>query len=102
MGAMAATEFLALSTPTAVSWIAYLIIGGIAGWLASRIVHGGGSGILLNIGVGVVGGYIGGMLLSWLGFDVEHGRRWFTFFIALGGAILLLLTVRLARRATAR
>jgi len=91
-----------LSTPTAVSWVAYLIIGGIAGWLASRIVSGGRSGILLNIVIGVIGGYLGGMLLSWLGVDVEHGRRWFTFFVALGGAILLLLLVRLLRTAARR
>jgi uncharacterized membrane protein YeaQ/YmgE (transglycosylase-associated protein family) len=91
-----------LSTPTAVSWVAYLIIGGVAGWLASRIVSGGRSGILLNIVIGVVGGYLGGMLLSWLGVDVEHGRRWFTFFVALGGAILLLLLVRLLRTAVRR
>ena len=91
-----------MSTPTAVSWVAYLIIGGIAGWLASRIVSGGRSGILLNIVIGVIGGYLGGMLLSWLGVDVEHGRRWFTFFVALGGAILLLLLVRLLRTAARR
>ncbi len=102
MDVTAATQFLALSTPTAVSWFAYIIIGGIAGWLASKIVSGGGSGILLDIVVGVIGGYIGGMLLSWLGVDVEHGRRWFTFFVALGGAILLLLVVRLARSAAKR
>jgi uncharacterized membrane protein YeaQ/YmgE (transglycosylase-associated protein family) len=102
MDVTAAYDFLALSTPTAVSWIAYIIVGGVAGWLASRIVSGGGSGILLNIFVGVVGGYVGGMLLSWVGFDVEHGRRWFTFFVALGGAIVLLLVVRLVRSTAER
>jgi uncharacterized membrane protein YeaQ/YmgE (transglycosylase-associated protein family) len=102
MGVMAATEFLALSTPTAVSWVAYIIIGGIAGWLASKIVKGSGSGIVMDIVVGVVGGFIGGLLLGWLGVDVEHGRRWFTFFVALGGAIVLLWIVRLARRASRR
>ena len=85
MNGIAATQFLALSTPTAVSWLAYIIIGGIAGWLASKIVRGGGSGILIDIVVGVIGGYIGGTLLSWLNVDVEHGRRWFTFFTALFG-----------------
>ena len=84
-----------MSTPTAVSWLGYIIIGGIAGWLASKIVSGGGSGILLDIVVGVIGGYIGGTLLSWLNVDVEHGRRWFTFFTALLGAVILLFVVRL-------
>ena len=73
MNGIAATQFLALSTPTAVSWLAYIIIGGIAGWLASKIVRGGGSGILVDIVVGVVGGYIGGTLLGWLG---RRRRAW--------------------------
>ena len=73
MNGIAATQFLALSTPTAVSWLAYIIIGGIAGWLASKVVRGGGSGILIDIVVGVIGGYIGGTLLSWLNIDVEQG-----------------------------
>jgi uncharacterized membrane protein YeaQ/YmgE (transglycosylase-associated protein family) len=97
MDVMAATQFLALSTPTAVSWFAYIIIGGIAGWVGSKIVRGGGSGILLDIVVGVIGGYVGGALLGWLGVDVEHGHRWFTFFTALLGAIILLFVVRLVR-----
>jgi uncharacterized membrane protein YeaQ/YmgE (transglycosylase-associated protein family) len=102
MDVMAANQFLALSTPTAVSWLAYIIIGGIAGWVASKIVRGGSSGILMDVVVGVVGGYIGGTILSWLHVDVEHGRRWFTFFTALLGAVILLFVVRLARGATRR
>ena len=102
MNGITATQYLALSTPTAVSKIAYISIGGIAGWLASKIVRGGGSGILRDIVVGVIGGYIGGALLGWLGVDVEHGHRWFTFFTALLGAVILLFVVRLVRSAIRR
>lgn len=87
-----------LSTPTSVSWLGYILIGGIAGWFANRIISGGPSGILLNIAIGVIGGYLGGMLLEWFGVDVDAGRRWFTFFVALGGAIALLWIVGLVRR----
>jgi uncharacterized membrane protein YeaQ/YmgE (transglycosylase-associated protein family) len=97
MDVMAATQFLAVSTPTTVGWIGFIIIGGIAGWAGSKIVRGGGSGILLDIVVGIIGGYVGGALLGWLGVDVEHGHRWFTFFTALLGAIILLFVVRLVR-----
>ena len=38
MNGIAGRRFLASSTRTAVSWLAYIIIGGIAGWLASMIV----------------------------------------------------------------
>jgi len=95
---MAGSYLAALSTPTSVSWLAYIVIGGIAGWLASRIMNRGASGILLNIVIGVIGGFLGGMLLGWFGVDVEHGRRWFTFFVSLGGAIVLLWIVGLVRR----
>lgn len=98
MGVVAAAEYLALAPPTAVSWLAYVVIGGIAGWIAGKIVKGGSSGILLNIVIGVVGGFIGGMLLTWLDFDVEHGRKWFTFFTALLGSVILLWIVGMARK----
>ncbi|WP_046317714.1 GlsB/YeaQ/YmgE family stress response membrane protein [Mycobacterium sp. UM_Kg1] len=88
----------AVSPPTSVSWLAYVLIGGIAGWLANRIMKRAESGILLNIAIGVIGGFIGGMLLGWFGVDVEDGRRWFTFFVSLGGAIVLLWVVGLIRR----
>ena len=102
MDVMAATQFLALSTPTAVSWLAYIIIGGIAGWLASKIVKGTGSGILVDIVVGVIGGFFGGFILEHLGFNVAGGRHWFTFFTALLGAVILLFIVRLVRSAAKR
>ena len=103
MDVMAASQFLAtLSTPTTVGWIGFIIIGGIAGWLASKIVRGGGSGILLDIVVGVVGGFLGGFILEHLGFNVAGGRHWFTFFTALLGAIILLFIVRLVRGAARR
>ena len=97
MDVTAATQFLALATPTTVGWLGFIIIGGIAGWVASKIVRGGGSGILLDIVVGVIGGFLGGFILERLGFNVAGGRHWFTFFTALLGAVILLFIVRLAR-----
>lgn len=93
-----ASEYLALAPPTAVSWVAYVIIGGLAGWIAGKIVKVGGAGILLNIAVGVIGGFIGGLLLTWLHVDVEHGRKWFTFFTALLGSVILLWIVGMVRK----
>jgi uncharacterized membrane protein YeaQ/YmgE (transglycosylase-associated protein family) len=98
MDVVAAAHYLALAPPTAVSWLAYIIIGGFAGWIAGKIVKVGGSGILLNIVIGVVGGFIGGMLLTWLHVDVEHGRKWFTFIVSLLGAVILLWILRLVRK----
>lgn len=99
MDVIASTEYLAIAPPTAVSWLAYIIIGGIAGWLAGKIVKGGGSGILMNIVIGIVGALIGGFLLSFA-FDTAEGGWWFTFFTALLGSVILLWIVGLVQRKT--
>ena len=95
----ASTQYLAFAPPTAVSWVAFIVIGGIAGWLAGKIVKGSGSGILMDIVIGIVGAFVGGLLLNVFGVDVEGGRRWFTFFTALLGAVILLWLFRLVRKA---
>ena len=98
MDVMAATEYLARSTTlTSVGWIGYIIIGGIAGWIAGKIVKGGGSGIVLNIVIGIVGALIGGYLLSFF-VDTAAGGFWFTLFTAVLGSVILLWVVGMARR----
>lgn len=44
--------------------ISFLLIGTIAGWLAGLLMHGGGFGLLGNIGVGIVGAFVGGFLFG--------------------------------------
>ncbi|MGL5735193.1 MAG: GlsB/YeaQ/YmgE family stress response membrane protein, partial [Beijerinckiaceae bacterium] len=44
------------------SFIVFLIIGGIAGWLAGLIVKGGGFGIVGNIILGIVGAFVAGLI----------------------------------------
>ncbi|WP_459548281.1 GlsB/YeaQ/YmgE family stress response membrane protein [Nocardia sp. X0981] len=79
--------------------IGWIIIGGIAGWIASKIMKTDAQqGILLNIVVGVIGGLLGGFLLSAFGVDVESGGWWFSFFTCLAGAVILLFLVRLVLR----
>ncbi|MHA7652560.1 GlsB/YeaQ/YmgE family stress response membrane protein [Mycobacterium sp. ML4] len=98
MDVMAATELLARSTTlTSVGWIGYIIIGALAGWIAGKIVKGAGSGILMNIVVGIVGALIGGFLLSFA-FDTASGGWWFTFFTAILGSVILLWLVGMVQR----
>ena len=93
MTILAATEVLARSTTlTNVGWIGYIIIGAIAGWIAGKIVKGGGSGILMNIVIGIIGALIGGFLLSFF-VDTASGGWWFTLFTAVLGAVILLWIV---------
>jgi len=78
----------------------WIVIGAIAGWLASKIVKGHGSGLILNIIIGVVGALLGGWLAgTLLGIgDALTGFNWTTFLVALVGSVLLLFILRLFRR----
>lgn len=49
-------------------WIGAIIIGGIAGWLAGKVMRGGGFGVLINVLIGIVGGMLGNWLISILPF----------------------------------
>ena len=98
MDVIAATEFLARSsTLTSVGWIGYIIIGALAGWIGSKIVKGGGSGLLMNIVIGIVGALIGGFLLSFV-VDTAAGGWWFTLFTAILGSVVLLWITGKVRR----
>ncbi|HVQ86471.1 MAG TPA: GlsB/YeaQ/YmgE family stress response membrane protein [Mycobacterium sp.] len=98
MDVIASTEYLARSTTlTSVGWIGYIIIGGIAGWIAGKIVKGRGSGILMNIVIGVIGALIGGFLLSFF-VDTASGGWWFTLFTAILGSVILLWIVSRVRK----
>ncbi|TAM63568.1 GlsB/YeaQ/YmgE family stress response membrane protein [Mycobacterium sp.] len=98
MTVMAATEYLARSsTLTSVGWIGYIIIGGIAGAIASKIIRGSGAGILMDIVIGIVGALVGGFILSFF-VDTASGGYFFTFFTALLGSLILLWIVGMVRR----
>jgi uncharacterized membrane protein YeaQ/YmgE (transglycosylase-associated protein family) len=84
------------------NFIIYLIVGGIAGWLASLIMKTDAQqGIILNVVVGIIGGFLGGWLLPLVGLGLGDG--WLGFLVtALIGAIVLLAIVNLFRRGSVR
>ncbi|KAF0849088.1 GlsB/YeaQ/YmgE family stress response membrane protein [Nocardia caishijiensis] len=76
--------------------IGWIIIGGLAGWIASKFMKTDAQqGILLNIVVGIVGGLLGGFILKLFGVDVEGAGWIFSFITCLAGACLLLFLVGL-------
>ncbi|MCM2971062.1 MULTISPECIES: GlsB/YeaQ/YmgE family stress response membrane protein [Larsenimonas] len=77
--------------------ILWLIIGGLAGWIAGKIMRGGGFGIVGNIVVGIVGAVIGGALLSVLGLSSSGGIIG-SLVTALIGAVVLLWIVSLIKK----
>ncbi len=76
----------------------WLVVGAVAGWLAGVIVKGGGFGLLGDIVVGIIGAFIGGWLLAKLGVHIGVGVV-ATIASATTGAVVLLLILRLVRRA---
>ena len=71
--------------------ILFLVIGGVAGWLAGLIMKGRGFGVVGNIFVGIIGGFLGGFLFGLLG--IAGGGLVGSLVTALVGAIVLLFIV---------
>jgi len=73
-----------------------LFVGLVAGWLAGKIVHGTGFGILGDIAVGIVGALIASLLFPKLGIRLGSGLVSEIVYSTLG-AVILLVIVRLVR-----
>jgi uncharacterized membrane protein YeaQ/YmgE (transglycosylase-associated protein family) len=78
--------------------IIWLLVGAVAGWLAGVILKGGGFGLLGDIVVGIIGAFVGGWLLPRLGIQLGVGLV-SVIASATIGAVVLLLVLRLIRRA---
>ena len=77
--------------------VVFLVIGGVAGWLAGLIMKGGGFGILGNVVAGVIGAVLGGWLFGVLGISV--GGKWVGPVVtATAGAVVLLFAIGLIRK----
>lgn len=79
------------------SLVVWLLVGGVAGWLAGQIVKGHGFGLLGNIVVGIVGAFIAGWLLPGMGLGLT-GILGSIIYAAIGAVILLFL-IGLIKRA---
>ncbi len=77
-------------------WLWYILIGLAAGYVASLIVKGSGSGMLLNLVIGMVGGVLGGWLFRLMG--IASTNMLGSLLTSVFGAIVLLLIVGLFTR----
>lgn len=79
--------------------LAWIVLGGLAGWLASIITKNNANmGLLLNIVVGIVGALIGGFVVSFFGGTGITGFNLWSIFVAFLGAVILLAIINLFRR----
>ena len=85
-------------TSTGPSIIAWIVLGLIAGFIASKIINRSGEGIMLDIVLGVVGAVVGGFIMRSLGAGPGvSGVNLYSIFVAVIGAILVLLVYHALR-----
>lgn len=79
--------------------ISWIIVGGLAGWIASMIMKSDGRmGLLANIIVGIVGGLLGGFVLSLFNIGGVNGFSIWSILVSVLGAVILLWIINLIRR----
>jgi uncharacterized membrane protein YeaQ/YmgE (transglycosylase-associated protein family) len=76
----------------------WIVVGLIAGWLAGKVMKGGGFGVAMDIVIGMVGAVIGGWVFGLLGI-YSNGGLIGSILVAFVGAVILLWLVRMIKRA---
>lgn len=78
------------------SFLFHILLGGIAGWLAGKLMKGDGYGVFVDIILGLIGGWVGGWILKLVGLHKEDSNILY-FVAALIGAVLLVWIGRLIK-----
>jgi len=82
--------------------LTWIIVGLVAGVLASLVMGGSGYGLIGDIIIGIVGAFVGGWIFRTLGAGTPFGGLAGVIFVAFIGAVVLLFVLRLIRRSTVR
>jgi uncharacterized membrane protein YeaQ/YmgE (transglycosylase-associated protein family) len=77
-------------------FIEFIVVGLIAGWLAGKVMKGGGYGVLVDIILGILGGILGGWLFGLAGW--QGGGLIASLAVAFIGAVILVWITRVIRR----
>jgi len=73
------------------SIIAWIILGLISGFIASKIVNNTGEGVVLDVGLGIVGAVVGGLLFNLIGAVGVNGLNLWSIIVSVIGAVVVLL-----------
>jgi len=73
------------------SFLAWIVLGLVAGFIASKIVNAHGEGVLLDIVLGIVGAVVGGWLVGLFGARGVTGFNPYSLLVAVMGAVVVLL-----------
>jgi uncharacterized membrane protein YeaQ/YmgE (transglycosylase-associated protein family) len=80
------------------SFLAWIVLGLLAGFIASKIVNRQGEGLLLDILLGIVGAVVGGLLFGVFGLSGVSGLNLRSLLVAVAGAIFFLVMYHAIRR----
>ncbi len=80
------------------SFLAWIILGLIAGFIASKLVNKTGEGVILDIVLGVIGAVVGGWLFSTFGMSGVTGVNIYSMLVAVVGAVVVLVIFHAIRR----
>ena len=81
------------------SFLAWIVLGLIAGFIGSKIVNKRGEGLILDIILGIVGAIVGGWLFNTFGASGVTGLNLYSLLVAVLGAIVVLVVYHAIRRA---
>ena len=84
------------------SILAWIMLGLIAGFIGSKLVNKTGEGVILDIVLGVVGALVGGYLFSIFGAHGVTGLNLYSLFVAVIGAVVVLLVYHAVRGSRSR
>jgi uncharacterized membrane protein YeaQ/YmgE (transglycosylase-associated protein family) len=73
------------------SIIAWLVLGLISGFIASKLVNSRGEGVVLDIVLGIVGAFVGGWVFNQMGHTGVTGLNIYSMFVAVLGAVVVLV-----------
>ena len=79
-------------------FVAWIVVGLVAGWLAGQLMKGGGYGVVVDIILGILGGIVGGWVFGLLGLSSGGGMIG-SIIVAFVGAVILVGITRLLKRA---
>ncbi len=81
------------------SFLVWVVLGLLAGFIASKLVNNKGEGLFLDVVLGIVGAVVGGWLFGLFGASGVTGVNLYSLLVAVAGAIVVLLAYHAIRRA---
>lgn len=80
------------------SFLAWIVLGLIAGFIGSKLVNKSGEGVMLDIILGIIGAIVGGWLFNTFGASGVSGLNLYSLMVAVVGAVVVLVVYHAVRR----